>query len=120
MDIVFNIALTMILGGGALLFVIKFLKMSQQQQLNMVSEWLLLAVVQAEKELGSKTGEIKLRYVYDMFIQRFDKAAKIISFEQFNNMVDIALEKMKFMLSNNAQLAKYIGCEHGNDCECNE
>lgn len=108
MDIIFNIGLTMLLGGGVIMFVITFLRMGQQQQMKMISEWLLLAVVQAEKELGGGTGEIKLRYVYDKFIQKFGKMAMIISFEQFSNMVDIALDKMRDMLSSNTQLVNYV------------
>lgn len=108
MDIIFNIGLTMLLGGGVIMFVITFLRMGQQQQIKMISEWLLLAVVQAEKELGSGTGEIKLRYVYDKFIQKFGKMAMIISFEQFSCMVDVALDKMRDMLSSNTQLVNYV------------
>ena len=108
MDIIFNVGLFMLLGGGAIMFIITFLRMGQQQQMKMISEWLLLAVVQAEKELGSGTGEIKLRYVYDKFIQKFDKMAMIISFEQFSDMVDVALDKMRDMLSSNTQLANYV------------
>lgn len=108
MDIIFNIGLTMLLGGGVIIFIITFLRMGQQQQMKMISEWLLLAVVQAEKELGGGTGEIKLRYVYDKFIQKFGKMAMIISFEQFSNMVDVALDKMRDMLSSNTQLANYV------------
>lgn len=108
MDIIFNIGLTMLLGGGVIMFIITFLRMGQQQQMKMISEWLLLAVVQAEKELGGGTGEIKLRYVYDKFIQKFGKMAMIISFEQFSNMVDVALDKMRNMLSSNTQLVNYV------------
>ena len=108
MDIIFNIGLTMLLGGGVIMFIITFLRMGQQQQMKMISEWLLLAVVQAEKELGGGTGEIKLRYVYDKFIQKFGKMAMIISFEQFSCMVDVALDKMREMLSSNTQLVNYV------------
>lgn len=108
MDIIFNVGLIMLLGGGAIMFIITFLRMGQQQQMKMISEWLLLAVVQAEKELGSGTGEIKLRYVYDKFIQKFGKMAMIISFEQFSGMVDVALDKMRDMLSSNTQLVNYV------------
>lgn len=108
MDMVFNIGLVLLLGGGFIMLVITFLRMGQQQQMKMISEWLLLAVVQAEKELGGGTGEIKLRYVYDKFIQKFDKMAMIISFEQFSSMVDVALDKMRNMLSSNTQLSNYV------------
>ena len=108
MDIMLYIAIAMILIGGAILFIVNFCKAGQAQQMQMISEWLLLAVVQAEKELGGKTGEIKLRYVYDKFLQRFGKVAMFITFEQFSGMVDIALDKMKILLSSNAVIAHYV------------
>lgn len=108
MDTVLYIAIAMILIGGAILFIVNFCKAGQAQQMKMISEWLLLAVVQAEKELGGKTGEIKLRYVYDKFLQRFDKVANFITFEQFSEMVDVALDRMRILLSSNAVIAHYV------------
>lgn len=108
MDTVLYIAVAMILIGGAILFIVNFCKAGQAQQMQMISEWLLLAVVQAEKELGGKTGEIKLRYVYDKFLQRFNKVANFITFEQFSEMVDVALDRMKILLSSNAVIAHYV------------
>lgn len=55
--------------GGYAVYV--FMKMPSDKQLNKVREWLLYAVTKAEKELGGGTGQIKLRYVYDMFVARF-------------------------------------------------
>ncbi|MFR6482019.1 MAG: hypothetical protein ACLUPD_10785 [Anaerotignum faecicola] len=46
------------------------------EQREKVKEWLLLAVTEAEKELGSGTGQLKLRYVYDLFLRRFPAVAK--------------------------------------------
>lgn len=54
--------------GGYAIYV--FVKMPSDKQLNKVREWLLYAVTKAEKELGGGTGQIKLRYVYDMFVAR--------------------------------------------------
>lgn len=108
MDIILYIAIAMILIGGAILFIVNFCKAGQAQQMQMISEWLLLAVVQAEKELGGKTGEIKLRYVYDKFLQRFGKIAMFITFEQFSEMVDVALDRMRILLSSNVVLAHYV------------
>lgn len=64
-------------------------------------KWLLLACLEAEKEFGSKTGVIKLRYVYDMFLATFPVLSKFMSFEQFSNMVDTALEEMKHLINTN-------------------
>ena len=108
MDTILYIAIAMILIGGAILFIVNFCKAGQAQQMQMISEWLVLAVVQAEKELGGKTGEIKLRYVYDKFLQRFNKVANFITFEQFSEMVDVALDRMKILLSSNAVIAHYV------------
>lgn len=100
MNIMLYISVAMILIG--------FCKASQAQQMQMISEWLLLAVVQAEKELGGKTGEIKLRYVYDKFLQRFNKVSMFITFEQFSEMVDVALDRMRILLSSNAFISHYV------------
>lgn len=81
--------------GGYAVYV--FVKMPSDKQLNKVREWLLYAVTKAEKELGGGTGQIKLRYVYDMFVARFTWLARVISFEAFSMMVDEALERMKKM-----------------------
>ena len=111
-DIIINIALCLILGGGAIISIVKFAQLSKAKKLEMISEWLLLAVVQAEKELGSGTGQIKLRYVYDMFLAKFKYVSMLISFNQFSVMVDGALDKMKEMLSDNTKLQEYIGGEN--------
>lgn len=111
-ELIINIALALILGGGAIISIVKFVQLGKEKKLQMISEWLLLAVVQAEKELGGGTGKIKLRYVYDMFIAKFKVTAILISFEQFSLMVDSALDKMKDILSNNEQLYNYITKEN--------
>ena len=111
-DIIINIALCLILGGGAIISIVKFVQLGKAKKLEMISEWLLLAVVQAEKELGGGTGQIKLRYVYDMFLAKFKYVSMLISFNQFSVMVDVALDKMKEMLSDNTKLQEYIGGEN--------
>lgn len=85
-----------------------FLKMPTTEQLNKVKEWLLYAVTEAEKELGSGTGQIKLRYVYDMFIAKFPFLTKAVSFEQFSLMVDEVLDKFRAMLDTNESLKTYV------------
>lgn len=85
-----------------------FIKMPKDNQLKQLREWLLYAVAKAERELGSGTGQLKLRYVYDMFILRFGALAKIISFEAFSLMVDEALDKFREMLASNTAVANYI------------
>lgn len=92
--------------GGYAVYV--FVRMPSDKQLNKVREWLLYAVTKAEKELGGGTGQIKLRYVYDMFIARFAWLARVISFEVFSMMVDEALERMKKMLESNKAMQTLV------------
>ena len=94
-----------------------FVKMPSDKQLNKVREWLLYAVTKAEKELGGGTGQIKLRYVYDMFVARFTWLARVISFEAFSMMVDEALERMKKMLESNKAMQTLVSGEAGETVE---
>ena len=97
-----------------------FAKMPSDKQLNKVREWLLYAVTTAEKELGGGTGQIKLRYVYDMFVVRFAWLAKVVSFEMFSMMVDEALEKMKTMLESNKAMQELVTGKADEETEVSE
>lgn len=92
--------------GGYAAYV--FMKMPSDKQLNKAREWLLYAVTKAEKELGAGTGKLKLRYVYDMFVARFEWLAKVITFDMFSMMVDEALDKMRTMLEQNEAALKFV------------
>lgn len=105
MDNIILILLTL-LGIGA--FAFWFYKLEKSKQLEMIRQWLLLAVIEAEKQLGGGTGAVKLRFVYDKFIERFKFMSKIITFEQFSSLVDEALEVMKLMIQQNQNVAAYI------------
>lgn len=85
-----------------------FIKLGKEKQIKIISEWLLLAVIKAEKELGGGTGQVKLRFVYDLFLDKFKFAAMFISFAQFSGLVDMALITMKEMITNNNQVKEYI------------
>lgn len=95
-------------GMAAGIAVYHFVKQPKADQLKKVREWLLWAVVEAEKALGSGTGQLKLRRVYDLFVVRFPWLAKIIPFEMFGKMVDDALDEMRELLENNEAVAAYI------------
>ena len=71
-------------------------------------EWLLGAVTEAEKELGSKTGKLKLRIVYDMFITKFPIFSKIITFNEFSDMVDEVLVEMRKIINTNTAVYNYV------------
>ena len=71
-------------------------------------EWLLGAVTEAEKELGSKTGKLKLRFVYDLFIAKFPIFSKLISFQGFSDMVDDVLVEMRKIINTNTAVFNYV------------
>ena len=85
-----------------------FFKLSKEAQIQNIKEWLLLGCLEAEKALGSKTGKIKLRYVYDLFVARFRFMSYFISFEQFSLLVDEALEEMRGLIESNAVVKELI------------
>ena len=77
-----------------------------------VKEWLKYAVSIAEKDLGSGTGQLKLRQVYDMFIDKFPAFSSILPFPIFSKMVDTALEWMEIQLNSNANFKNVVGAEN--------
>lgn len=90
---------------------VKFSKEPIEKKIKMVKEWLLFAVIQAERELGGGTGQVKLRYVWDMFIKTFPSLAPIVSFEMFSKLVDEALIQMRHLLDTNLDILKYVESE---------
>ena len=88
--------------------VYNWLKQPNEKQLEQVRQWLIFAVAKAEKELGSGTGELKLRYVYNMFIAKFPAIALFISFEDFSKMVSKALEELEQLISHNEKIQTLI------------
>ncbi len=73
-----------------------------------LKSWLVFAVAAAEKALGSGTGELKLRQVYDQFLDKFPVLSKFMSFEMFSGLVDKALESLDDMLNTNEAVNAYI------------
>lgn len=86
----------------------KFIKTPTSEQMKQVKEWLLYAVIEAEKALGSGTGQVKLRYVYDKFLAKFPVVAALISFETFSFLVDEALERFSALLEENENVQNYL------------
>lgn len=71
-------------------------------------EWLKGAVACAERELGSGTGQLKLRAVYDMFIDKFPAFSTVVPFALFSYWVDIALAWFKKQLETNTNVKEFI------------
>lgn len=83
-------------------------KLPDNEQIEQVKQWLLYAVAKAEKELGSGTGQIKLRYVYNMFIAKFPAIALFLTFEEFSNLVDEALQELQELIDKNSSIEALI------------
>lgn len=92
----------------AAILIYNFVKYPRSEQLKKVQQWLLYAVTEAEMALGGGTGQLKLRYVYNMFITRFPAISKVISFDTFSSLVDKALEKMRYLLETNDSVKKLV------------
>lgn len=78
-----------------------------------VKQWLIYACLEAEKEFGSKTGQIKLRYVYNVFISKYTFISRLVSFEYFSFLVDEALKTVRRLLEENQNIANYVEGKHG-------
>ena len=98
------VALAGVLATG----VFYFFKQPSKKQLEQIKEWLLFAVIQSEKELGNGTGQVKLRFVYDLFLAKFKWIAYFMSFETFSALVDEALEEMRNMLMKNPAVNELV------------
>lgn len=69
-----------------------FVKEPSEEQKEQIKAFLRYAMYQAEKELGSKTGELKLSKVYNMFVASMPWIARLISFDQFAEYVKESME----------------------------
>lgn len=87
---------------------VKFFNMPTDKQLGALREWLKYAVSMAESELGSGTGQLKLRMVYDMAIEKFSWVAKIYDFEDFSRDVDDALIWLENQLTKNSNIKAIV------------
>ena len=108
MDNVFYIIICAAFAAVAVVAIKEFINLPTKEQIKKVKEWLLYAVTIAEQKYGDGTGEIKLRFVYNLFVEKFPWIAKIVSFETFSGWVDSALDKLKELLSTNGAVATLI------------
>lgn len=92
--------------------VVKFMNMPSAKQIENLMEWLKIAVVEAEKALGTGTGSLKLRSVYESAVIAFPWVAKYMTFEKFSELVDVALEWMREQIEKNQYIKEYIEGEN--------
>lgn len=94
----------------AYLMLKSFMALSKEQKEALIKSWLLNAVMEAEKELGSGTGEAKLAKVWKAFLSTpiLGWLAFFISFDRFKELVDEALVKMRKLLETNEKIRVYV------------
>ena len=88
----------------------EFFNKPTDEQIRNIKQWLLYAVTEAEATLGGNTGQLKLRMVYDMAVEKFSWVS-FIPFETFSGWVDEALEQMRHLLETNEAIKKVVGGE---------
>lgn len=88
--------------------IVNFCNKPTEEQIKNIKKWLEWAVTEAEKELKSGTGQLKLRKVYAMACAQFEFIPYVFSFDEFSAWVDEALEWLEKQLETNPQLAEYV------------
>lgn len=96
---------TLVIGGVIAAMVVVYMVVNQKAKVN---EWLKYAVIEAEKYLGGGTGQLKLRQVYDWFIEQFPVVAVFVPFGVFAAWVDEALVTMEGWLEGNQKVKAYV------------
>lgn len=102
--IIVGIIALIVLGFG----VYKFIKLPKAEKFRKIKEVLLYWVTLAEKEYGSGTGYLKLRWVFDQFTNKYKFISLFISFERFSKWVDDALDKMREILEKNKNVNDFV------------
>lgn len=104
--LIFVIILILVL--FAVYAVLRFLKLTPQQQLGKVKTALLYMVTEAEKELKSKTGRVKRSMVWEWLVERFPIISLFITEEKYDELLDQALDEFRKMLEGNDSLYDYV------------
>lgn len=104
--VIFVIALVLVL--FTVYAVLRFLKLTPQQQLDKVKTALLYMVTEAERELKSKTGRVKRSMVWEWLVERFPVISLFITEDKYDELLDQALDEFKKMLESNDSLYDYV------------
>lgn len=107
-DVIFYIIIGLTVGLVGGYFIAKFIKAPTESKITMLKNWMLWAVAEAEAEMGSGTGALKLAKVYDKFVAELPQLASIISFDKFSSIVDEALVTLKHLIETNQNIDDYI------------
>ena len=85
----------------------------KEEQIEELKKWLRWLVWEAEEYFGSKTGQLKLAYVYNLAVKQFPWIAYIMTYEEFDEKyVKEALKWLEEQLSKNPNIKALL--ENGN------
>lgn len=91
-----------------LLFVIGMLLLYKNNKKEVVRKILLSLVVQAEKALGSGTGELKYAWVVDNFYSKMPGIIKLLfTKKEIDTMIEEGVQRLKDILASGATLNSY-------------
>lgn len=90
-----------------------FVTMPREKQIAALKEWLKWAVSIAEEDLGGGTGQLKLRQVYGMAIDKFPWLTRVLTFDEFDILVKEALVWMEKQIETNPAFKAII--QHDSD-----
>lgn len=95
--------------AAIVLFVVKFLKLSPEQQRERIRTALLAIVTEMEKQYGPKTGSIKRSQAYSQLVKLFPVLTIFLSQKTFDKLLDEALVILNASLESNEKVADYVG-----------
>lgn len=98
----------LIIGALTVYAVLRFLKLTPGKQIEKVKAALLYMVTEAEREFKSKTGRIKRSMVWEWLVERFPIVTLFLTEEQYDELLNKALEEFRKMLENNKELYNYV------------
>lgn len=115
--IIDNWTLLVVIGAALIVVFIwfkRFTNLPSEEQQEKIKQWLLYAVISAEREYKSGTGRLKLAYVWSLFLDKYPSLAPVVPFEVFSKWVDEVLVQMRRLLEENKDIEEYVkGDENG-------
>lgn len=86
----------------------------KEEQIEELKKWLRWLVWEAEEYFGSKTGQLKLAYVYNLAVKQFPWIAYIMTYEEFDEKyIKEALKWLEEQLSKNPNIKALLENKDG-------
>lgn len=93
------IIIILIVIGFICYYIESFIKKDNEEKIKFLKGWLKTAVREAENEIGSGNGNIKLHYVYGKMVKKLPWLIDLITFDDFSKLVDEILDWMNKEIS---------------------